>query len=186
MAPRSHEGPGRSLQSIRPSVAWARRPGLFGARLNRLHGIVGKRLAELGHLTERLVTEHVSGVPVDRAVAVKNDIIVRSTVQGIVTSGGSTSDSTVLKTTGGTGRQRVATTSSDVETLSLCSLHFRQRGSLFPIKINLMVFLTCQSRERRVSEDNLLSQVEYQYRIHCSRDHLCQEVVEYHRKQRQG
>lgn len=78
---------------------------------------LGEVLAELGHLTERLVTEHVSGVPVDRAVAVKYDFIVRSTVQGIVTSGGSTSDSTVLKTTGGTGRQRVATTSSDVKTL---------------------------------------------------------------------
>src|SRR5262252_126271 len=50
-------GPRPKSRSIcRPSVARAHLAGLFYARLNGLHGVVGQRFAELGQLLEfRLV-----------------------------------------------------------------------------------------------------------------------------------
>lgn len=83
----------------------------------------GQRLSDLGHFTQSLVAKHVSGIPVDRAVAIEDDFVV-AVGEGVVAGIGGTRGSTVLETASSIAGERETTTTGDVETV----LEIRRSG----------------------------------------------------------
>lgn len=76
----------------------------------------GQGLGDLGHFTKSLVGEHVSSIPVDRAVAVEDDFII-AVGEGVVAGVGGAGGSTVLETASSIAGQGETTTTGNVETI---------------------------------------------------------------------
>jgi hypothetical protein len=83
---------------------------VVGVDLGVVHAVeaFGHVLANLGHLSESLVREHVCCVPIDGSVAGKNNIVV-AVFEGVISGRGSSTDSAVLETSSCVAGERETT-----------------------------------------------------------------------------